>query len=278
MAAPAPAPASVPPVPPRPTGRGRRAWRITGSILSAVTILLGAAYLWSGASGLTANTETQHETFQRAVGRVALDLDDGEIILTRGEDDRVVIERRLEWSHHRPAIRETWVGDTLNITVRCAGSTLGSRSRCAVGYRMRVPAGLAIDAHTRASRIDVHELSGSLRLTETSGEVTLAGTTGPLRVLTSSGAVTTSGVRAGKLEIQTTSGDVGLHLAAAPDALTVTTKAGNVDIAVPGDDAYTMNVQTSSGDEDVTVRQEAAAGHTIDVTTSRGDVRIRYAS
>jgi DUF4097 and DUF4098 domain-containing protein YvlB len=271
------APASVLPIRTRPARRGRVAWKIAGSVLSAVTILLGTAVLWSGASGLTASSETQHETYQHAVGRVELDLDHGEIVLTPGEDDRVVIERRLEWSDDKPTIREAWVGDTLKITVRCADSRLGTRSRCGVVYTMRVPADVAIDAQTRASRIDARDLSGSLRFTETSGDVRLTNTTGRVQVRTSSGRITMAGVRAAHLNVQTTSGDVDLRLAAAPDMLMVTTRTGNVDIAVPGDDTYNVTVQTSRGDKDVTVRQETAVEHTIAVTTSRGDVRIHPA-
>jgi hypothetical protein len=270
--------ATIPPTHTSRSPRGRRTWRIAGSILAVATILLGTASLWSCASELTADTETQQETYQHAVTRIELDLDDGEISLTPGDEGEVVIERRLEWSDDKPVIEETWVGDTLKITSRCGESAIGTKTHCAVAYTMRVPADVEIDAHTRASLIDVRGLGGSLRLTESSGDVKVTDTTGTLWVQASSGGITAIGVRADKVEVEATSGDVDLRLAAAPGTLTVTTKAGNVDIAVPGDDAYDVTVQTSGGDKDVTVRQENPAERTIGVTTSRGDVRIGYAS
>jgi len=277
MAAPVTIPPAQKPVPAAPASR--RSWRIAGSILAASAILLATANVWSAAGGLVADTETQHETYRHAVSRVELDLDDGAIVLSRGDDDRVEIQRRLEWLGRRPTIRETWAGDTLTITVRCANrSTLGTRPRCAVAYTMRVPAGVEVDARTVASRIDVRDLGGSLRLTGSSGDVTVSGTTGPLRVRTSSGGITVTGARTGRAEIQATSGDIELRFAAPPETLTVTTGAGNVDVAVPGDDAYDVTVRTARGEKDISVRHESAAARSIGVTTSRGDVRIRYGS
>jgi hypothetical protein len=269
---------TIPAVPTSRAPHGRRAWRVAGSILAGLTILLGAASLWSCANELTAETETQQQTYQHAVSRVELDLDDGQISLTPGEAGQVVIERRLEWSAGKPTIEEKWAGDTLQITSRCGGSSLGTQPHCSVAYTMRVPADVTIDARTLASRIEVRDLRGSLRLSESSGDVKLTNTTGSIWVRTTSGGIAGAGLRAGQVEVQATSGDVDLRLAAAPEKLTATTKAGNVHIGLPGDDAYQVTVETSGGDKDVTVRQESPAARTIGVRTSRGDVRIRYAS
>jgi Toastrack DUF4097 len=257
---------------------GRRAWRIVGSILTPLTIVLCTYSLWSRGSELRAEKETQNQTYTHAVSRVELDLDDGEISLTPGETGQVVIERRLEWSDNKPTIEETWVGNTLKITSRCGGSSLGIQPHCAVAYTMRVPADVEIDARTVASRIEIRNLSGGLRLTESSGDVLLTNTTGQLWVKTTSGTIRGAGLRAGQVELQATAGDIVLGLAAPPDKLAVTTGAGNVDIAVPGNDTYHLGVETSGGDKDITVRHDSGAARTISVRTSRGDIRIRYAS
>lgn len=261
------------------TRRGRRAWLFAGGILTPVAVLLSTVTLWSWANELAAETETQHQTYTQPVSRVVLNLRDGDITLTPGEAGQVVIERRLEWSESKPTIEETWAGDTLEITSRCAGeSTLGVRPHCAVAYIMRVPPDVAIDARTVASKIDVRHLRGDLRLSELSGDVNVTNITGRLRVQTTSGGITGAGLRCGQVEVQATSGDVHLGFAAAPQQLTAKTESGNVDIAMPDDDTYRVVVDTSAGDTEIRVRQDPGAARTIGVQTSRGDVHIRYAS
>ncbi len=270
------------PAPLVPTGRtrrGRRAWLFAGGILTTVAVLLSTVTLWSWTNELAAETETQHQTYTQPVSRVVLNLHDGDITLTPGEADQVVIERRLEWSDSKPTIEEQWAGDILTIMSRCAGgSTLGVRSHCAVAYIMAVPPDVEIDAHTVASRIDVRDLSGDLQLSESSGDVDVTNTTGRLSVQTTSGDITGIGLRSGQLEVHATSGDIHLGFAAAPQQLTAKTGSGNVDIAVPDDDAYRVVVETSAGDTEITIRQDPGAARTIGVQTSRGDVHIRYAS
>jgi hypothetical protein len=261
------------------TRRGRRAWLFAGAILTPVAVLLSTVTLWSWVNQLAAETETQHQTYTQPVSRVMLNLHDGDITLTPGEAGQVVIERRLQWSQSKPTIEETWAGDALEITSRCAGeSTLGMRRHCAVAYVMRVPPDVAIDARTLASKIDVRGLSGDLRLSESSGNVNVTNATGRLWVQTTSGGITGAGLRCGQAEVQATSADIDLGFAAAPQQLTVKTGSGNVDIAVPAHDTYRVVVETSAGDTEIKVRQDPGATRTIGVQTSRGDVHIRYAS
>jgi DUF4097 and DUF4098 domain-containing protein YvlB len=272
---------SVPPTPTSISGtrRARRAWLFAGGILTPVALLLGTATVWSHANELATKTEAQHQSYRQPVSRIVLNLHDGDIRLTPGEDGQVVIERRLEWSRSKPTIEEKWAGNTLEISSRCArGSTLGLGSHCAVAYIMRVPPDVTIDARTVASRIDVRGLSGDLRLSESSGDVNLANTTGRLSVQTTSGDITGAGLRSGQVEVQATSGDIALSFTAGPQRLTATTGSGNVGVAVPGGDAYRVVIAMSGGDTNVTVRQDPGAVRTIDVRTSGGDIEIGYAS
>lgn len=251
--------------------RGRRAWRIAGVAATVLAVLLGTTSLWSRVSELGTDKETQHETYDHAVTRVEVDLDGGAIVLVAGDPGRVVVERRLEWSDLRPTIVETWTGDTLRITSRCGGA------RCSAGYSLTVPTDVEIDARTRASRIRARGLAGPLRLTTSSGDVRLTDTAGPVRVDTRAGAVTGTGLRTGPVEVRTDAGDVDLRFAASPVALTATTGAGDVDISVPGADAYRVTIETADGDQAIGVRQDSAATRTIAVRTTRGDIKIRYA-
>lgn len=261
------------------TRRARRPWLLAGGILTPVALLLSTVTLWSWAYELTAETETQHQTYTQPVSRVVLNLQDGDISLTPGEAGQVVIERRLRWSESKPTIEEEWAGDTLEITFRCAGeSTLGVRSHCAVAYLIRVPPDVAVDARTVASRIDVRDLSGEMRLSESSGDVNVTNTTGRLSVRTTSGDITGAGLRSSQVEVQATSGDIDLGFAAAPQQLRAKTGSGDVDIAVPDDDPYRVVVATSGGDTDISVRQDPGAARTIGVQTTLGDIHIRYAS
>jgi hypothetical protein len=253
------------------TPHRRRAWRITGLCATCLAVTLGTTSLWLYTSELAAEKQTQHQTYDRAVTRVELDLDDGAIRLAAGRPGQVVIERRLEWSTARPRIEETWDDDTLRIRSRC-----GEAVRCTVAYSLRVPADVEIDARAVVGPIEARGLSGGLHLTGSSDDVTLTDTTGPVRVTTSSGAITATGLRAGPVEIEADSGDVDLRFASPPRTITATTGPGNVDITVPGTDAYRVTVETSRGDSEVRVRQDSTAEHAITVRTTRGDVGIGY--
>ncbi|SHN47180.1 DUF4097 family beta strand repeat-containing protein [Cryptosporangium aurantiacum] len=251
----------------------RRAWRITGASATCLAVLLGTTVLWSGVTHLAVDRETQSETYDHAVDRVELDLDEGAIRIAAGAPGQVAVERRLEWSGERPTVEETWHGDTLRITARCRKSAW-SREHCAAGYTLTVPADVEIDARTRTSRIEVRGLTGDLRLSGSSGDVTLTDTSGRVRVTTGAGAITATGLRDGPVEVHANSGDVHLRFAAAPETVRATTAAGNVDIAVPRTDAYRVSVETADGDREVSVRQDSAATRTIAVRTTRGDVKI----
>jgi DUF4097 and DUF4098 domain-containing protein YvlB len=89
-------------------------------------------------------------------------------------------------------------------------------------------------------------------------------------VRTTSGGVIGAHLRCGHVEIRATSGDIALDFAGAPQQLTATTRAGNVDIAVPGNDPYNVGIETSAGDRDVSARHDPGAARTIGVQTSRG--------
>src|SRR5690349_18169426 len=140
-----------------------RAWRIAGLCVTGLAVLLGTTFLWSRASELAVDRETQRQSYDHAVTRVELDLDDGAIRL-----------------------------------------------------------------------------------------------------------------RAGPVVVEADSGDVDLRFAAPPASLETTTRAGNVDVTLPGTDAYRVTVETASGDSDIGVRQNSTAPRAIAVRTTRGDVNIRY--
>jgi DUF4097 and DUF4098 domain-containing protein YvlB len=81
-----------------------------------------------------------------------------------------------------------------------------------------------------------------------------------------------AGNRGGTLVVRTGSGDVDVSALRAP-RLRVDAGSGDVDVAVP-DVAYSVLVDTGSGDRNVTVRQNPAARRTIQADTSSGDVSV----
>jgi hypothetical protein len=147
--------------------------------------LRGDVAIGPGADGEIAVTAVKH-------------LDSGDpdrtrIVLRRAGDDHVVVETRLD--EERPHL-------------------FSSRSfePCRVDYTVRVPAACAVTASGVDSPLDVQALSGDADLNSVSGPISLRDLAGPLRVNTVSGPVAGERLRvAGRLQVQTVSGDV--HLA-----------------------------------------------------------------
>ncbi|MEN3360666.1 MAG: hypothetical protein V7637_4648 [Mycobacteriales bacterium] len=229
---------------------GRKAMLVVGGLFAFALIAVGT---WTAINALGTTTETRSLTLAPTAGRLIVRTD-GDIQITAGSGSDVQITERIRHSIGRPRVEETSTPDGVVLDGDCAWYS----SICDVNFQVTVPSGLTVDATTSA------------------GDITLSGATGNLRLSSSAGDVTATGLRSGSVEATSSAGDVQVGFDAPPTAVTVHSSAGDVNVTLPQvDGGYRVHVSTSAGDQDVRVPIDPQSTRVIDATTSAGDVGVR---
>ncbi len=207
----------------------------------------GIAFAFTGAG----HRVEQRETISHQLTALTVDAGSGDVTVRTGARPGTVEVTRKGPSSMAvgSAAHETWAGTTLAIAPDCPGA-------CDVAYEIRVPDGVAVTAHT------------------VSGDIELGGSLGAVSLESSSGDVDAD-LTASTLATHTGSGSIHVRLRSAPTQLSATAGSGDVDIRLPGGQAYAVDSQTSSGDNDVDVQQQSASDHRVQVQTGSGDIRLR---
>lgn len=144
---------------------------------------------------------------------------------------------------------------------------------------------------TGSGNVEVRSVSGpELSVDTGSGDVTVADADVPvMEIDTGSGDVTLLSARTGEVTVDTGSGDVSVETIAGSASISVDTGSGNVAVAIPGDYAGEVRLETSSGrletdlpitllrkDEDEIVGRIGEGGSArIEADTGSGDISIR---
>lgn len=123
-----------------------------------------------------------------------------------------------------------------------------------------------------------------------SGNVRVDGAESPeISLDTGSGDVTLLGARTGEVGVDTGSGDVTIETVAGSASISVDTGSGDVDVAIPGDYAGSVRLETSSGelhtdipitllrreDDEIEGRIGNGGSARLEVETGSGDITIR---
>jgi DUF4097 and DUF4098 domain-containing protein YvlB len=106
------------------------------------------------------------------------------------------------------------------------------------------------------------------------GAVTLTGLAGNVEVTTQAGAVQGTGIAGDRVTVRTQAGATELEFAEPPATVVTETEVGAVSLRVPRDVAYAVSVRTDVGKADISVDQDPASTHRIQVHTQVGAVRI----
>ncbi|GAA1026813.1 hypothetical protein GCM10009565_46220 [Amycolatopsis albidoflavus] len=233
---------------------GKRAvWLTTAAVVGLIGVLATADAMWSL---LARRTVTTNQAYHRSVGEVALTVAAGEVTVQAGDDDEVVVQQRLTWSVTPPVVRKSWQGNRLAITADCPQSL--PFQGCSAALVLRVPARTSIEATTAGG-----------------GALTMRDLRGPLRLNTSSGTVTGTGLRSPRVDVQAGSGPVSLGFALAPDVVRAAATSGAVDVELPAD-AYAVQISSVTGRNKIGVRQSPGSTHRIVLGTVTGDLRVDY--
>jgi hypothetical protein len=254
-----------------------RTWLAAGLLVTVLAMVAG------GVTACEAITDSgpgqsaqQGQTYQHKTSRVEIDLGAGDITLSPGSADQVVVDRRLRWKHTRPTTHEDWDGSTLRVSAVCP-----DQDNCSVNYTLQVPANVTVQAHTAAGNLSIRDVTGALDLRNESGNVKVYNPQAQVRIQGTSGDITGSGLRSTDVQVQTNSGDITLGFNTSPNAAKATTQSGTVRITVPragsGADGYHVQAATNAGQRQVQVQEDSAGQHSIVASADAGDVIVQYA-
>ena len=225
--------------------------RSRGIGLATVLVLAGAVGC-SGGDDPVVHTAEQSYDVTEPVTTVLLDARMASVTVDAA-DGPVTVTETLRYSGTKPTVSHQIADGALQLTETGCG---GARLRCDVDYRIRVPARTA------------------LRVTTTAGAVTVRGLAGQLVVSSDAGAINGQELTADRATVSTRAGAAKLQFAEPPAQVEATSELGAIEVRLPGDRSYAVNVSTKAGGSDVSVDQDAASAHKITVKTTVGAVRV----
>ncbi|GHI87418.1 DUF4097 family beta strand repeat-containing protein [Streptomyces xanthophaeus] len=234
---------------------------------------LGAGLLLSGCSLVEGEQRTADAdaTVTEAVTAVELTgARAGSIEVVPGTGPGVTVRRTVHYrGDTRPAPGQQVSGSgVLTFTDGCSGT-------CFVDYRLEVPASATVRLGNSSGRISVAGIAGA-DLTSDSGRVSADRVAGPLKIRTSSGGITATGLAGPSADVRSDSGDARLDFARTPASVAAETTSGDFTLKVPAA-AYRVAVSTTSGSREVSLPSDPAAPSALSASTTSGDVRISTA-
>jgi hypothetical protein len=200
-------------------------------------------------------TQTRDQSYDIAEPFTALvvDAQAARVTVEAGDGPGTVTETH-RYGDQPPTTTHQVDGSTLRLSQTGCGDN--GTVRCEVEYKIRVPAATTTE------------------ITAAAGGVTLVNLAGDVTVTTQAGAVEGSGLAADQVVIATKAGATSLVFAEAPALVRATTDLGAVELKLPGEQTYAVDVGQTVGGSKVTVPRDDASAHRIEVRTQLGAVSI----
>ncbi|HJQ44827.1 MAG TPA: DUF4097 family beta strand repeat-containing protein [Amycolatopsis sp.] len=215
----------------------RPALAIGGIALIGVGVAIGFGW-WSP------STSTVDRQVAQRIDTVTLDVGSGDVHLRAGDVGTTTIHQRFHYNGSQP-------GDAFAVT----GTRLelrGCGDNCTVDYDVVVPRGTIVTGEANSGDITAQGLAAT-DVTTRSGEVHVTDAAGPVTV-------------------HANSGDISVALAR-PEDVQANANSGDVKVTVPAN-RYRLQIQTRSGDQDISVENDPAGTHVLDLQANSGDVKL----
>jgi len=175
----------------------------------------------------------------------------GSVSITGGGGPGVSVTEQLTYSKTPPVTSRAVSGGTLRASYTCPAQVV-----CAVGYVLRVPSSVAVQATTMA---------GAIRLADLSGQVTAKA---------DAGLISATGLRAASVSLTNDVGAINASFSAPPATIQAVTRVGAIRLRVPDSTAYRVSADAHVGKATVSVRESASSTHAITATTDVGAIVI----
>jgi hypothetical protein len=247
----------------------------TGTI---IRIVIGVVILVIGVTALLRvfGSDITYEVTDVYTGVTDLELDlrNGPVVVTAGDTDEVVVEKRYTTGLFGGSTSAEQRDDTLTLSQRCPFIFgFGCRS----DHHISLPAGAAVTGSTTNGSITIEGLEGVVDVATSNGAIELDGVASTVSARTSNGAIRGTGLLSTDLEVSTGNGRATLHFTRSPTSVEVSTSNGEIEVTLPDDSPpYAVTTSTSNGVVDIGIRSDPDAGQNIDLRTSNGDITLRY--
>jgi DUF4097 and DUF4098 domain-containing protein YvlB len=238
--------------------------------LGGLVALWGALFFaaWSvRQTGSTSQVYADVETLR-------IDGGNGDIDVIAEDRDDVEVVTHLTWGLKKPQIEQGFSGGALRLSGGCGFWGSFGPEGCEAEFEVRVPRDLDVEVRGSSGDVSGHGLTGPVSLHTSSGDVEAIDLSGRLRIGSSSGDLDVENYRGREVEADASSGDVTVRALVVPRRIEAVTSSGDVTVVVPGEVAYDVETDTSSGDTSVEVDQSRGSRQFIRAKTSSGDVTV----
>ncbi|MGZ0148231.1 DUF4097 family beta strand repeat-containing protein [Kribbella sp. WER1] len=242
-------------------------------IAISVALILGGAY-WA-LTGLTEGTQTGQSSYAVQGDELTVKSASAQVEVRPGDGTQVQVERQFERNVFGSDPKDSYKDGRLELDSGGCGFLSFS---CKTSYVLTVPRNVKLTLEGSSGRVTVSGLEAGADVKTSSGNIEVHDVNGPLDLRSSSGNVDADGLTSTAVSAHSSSGNMTLDFAAVPQSIEAKASSGDVSIELPpGDTAYKLDTETSSGDRAANVKSDPNATRTITARTSSGDVSIEYA-
>lgn len=254
-----------------PPAAGRRAWIVVGVTLAVASLAWGT-YRTLDLLAHEESIETSSYASE-AVTRLEVHSDNGSVTVVPARGDTVEVRTELSEGLRAPDTTERLVAGVLELSGGCPepGSVW-----CSVDYVVEIPADRAVQIDAENGTVVVRGLSGDVHVDNDNGRIELDELSGNITVSNDNGRIVGTAISAPVVEATNENGAILLTFLSPPDSVTARNSNGRIEVEVPDDEvAYDVEMRSNNGDVVNEVRTDRSSDHTIDVSTSNGDIDIR---
>jgi len=168
-------------------------------------------------------------------------------------DGPISVTEVHRYSSGKPSTAHQVDGSALRLTESGCGD---DNARCDVEFRIRMPKATSAEIDAKAGAVKVNGLGGDIRVT------------------TEAGAVEAKALSSDQVTVQTSAGAASLEFTEPPAMIKVTSDVGAVTVRVPAGESYAIAAEAKTGSTEVSVPNDPASAHRIEVSTDLGAIRI----
>jgi hypothetical protein len=241
----------------------------------AAAVMLVVVVCGTGAfallSEVVTSTVERTNALTPATDRLVIDAD-GDVTIGPSSDGQVHVHTIVRHGLGEPEIVQESTASGVRLDAGCREFLA---IRCDIRHEVQVPPAFEVVIDGADGNVTASGLRGPLTVDRRDGDIVLADLTGPLDLRSRSGEISGDALMAEVVLADSLDGDVQLELVVPPRSVDVTSRDGEVDLAVPADTTYRVDSTTRSGEQRVLVPQDPASARTLRIDGRDGDVTIR---
>ncbi|MFE4861362.1 DUF4097 domain-containing protein [Streptomyces sp. NPDC056670] len=236
-------------------------------ILTAVGLAAGGLAACGSIGSLNQQSFEDDSALSGKITSVRLENGSGGVTVNGTDGGSASLHRKVQYD--KGATKPSGATHRIEGGVLILGGCSGS---CSVKYTVQVPAGIPISGDVSSGEVSLHKV-GAVSVSASSGDITLDEVSGAVKVKTTNGEISGTGLAGGGIDTQTGSGDI--HLTPSkPQNVQITAGSGDVSLTVPSA-SYRVTVKTGNGDKNIKVPNDPAGKYEIGLKTGSGDVSVK---